>query len=73
MNYPNIIEEITHAELEGFHRGLKQGRSEALACSIRDRETDWNRGHARGLVVGSLIGGFLLSAFCLGIFLVFFK
>jgi hypothetical protein len=62
MNYPNILEEITNAELEGFHRGLLQGRNEALACSIRDRASDWNAGHSRGIVVGSVIGAFLLAA-----------
>lgn len=62
MNYPNIIAEITHAELEGYHRGLIQGRNEMQAAAIRDRATDWNAGHSRGIVIGSVIGAFLLAA-----------
>lgn len=62
MNYPNFVDEVKGAEIRGEAIGIAKGRREVEWVNQRDLDTAHDRGHSKGLIVGSVIGAFLLAA-----------
>lgn len=71
MNHTQFHDMVELANLEGYHKGVVDGRKEIQGVNQRDLDQAWNNGHSRGIVVGSLIGAFLFSAVGGGLALIF--